>query len=93
MGIRALVEAVCNERAASGKDLASKIDSLASIGLLTADSTEFLHGLRLMGNDAAHEAKRYSEDDLLLALEVAEHLLTNAYIIPARAKKLPKRRS
>lgn len=60
IGIRAIVETVCKDRGAGGKDLKQKIDALVPMGLITADGAKILHSLRFMGNDAAHEVKAHS---------------------------------
>jgi hypothetical protein len=88
IGIRAIVEAVCTEKSASGKDLAARINSLVTLGLTTPDGAKILHSLRIMGNKAAHEAKANSELELGIALDVIEHLLRGVYILPHRAAKL-----
>lgn len=93
MGLRALIEAVCKEKKAKGRKLEQLIDDLVTLGFLAKASADFLHGLRILGNEAAHDGKRHSNEDLLSALEIVEHLLTTVYIIPVRAKNLPKRKT
>jgi hypothetical protein len=88
IGIRALIEAVCKERSASGKNLQEKIDNLVTLGLLTRENADFLHGLRILGNQTAHEVVPHSKEKLGIAAEVVEHLLTTVYLIPLKAKKL-----
>jgi hypothetical protein len=88
IGIRALVEAVCTEKAAKGSKLADQIDDLVKLGLVTQDGAKILHSIRLMGNKAAHQAKANSEAELGIALDVVEHLLRGVYILPSRAAKL-----
>ena len=88
VGIRAIVEAVCQEKAAAGHNLEKRIDSLADMGFITKDGAKILHSLRIMGNKAAHEVKANSEAELGIALDVVEHLLRSVYIIPKRAQKL-----
>jgi hypothetical protein len=90
IGIRALIETVCKDQGASGKNLSEKIDGLVSLGVLTQANAHFLHGLRIMGNQAAHEVKPHGDETLKIALEVVEHLLKTVYIIPAKAGSLPK---
>jgi hypothetical protein len=92
IGIRALVETVCKEKSASGGNLEQKIDSLAAAGLLTTEGSEILHGLRFLGNDAAHESTPHSKKTLNVALDVIENLLTNVYILPKVAEGQLKRR-
>jgi hypothetical protein len=91
VGIRALVETVCNEKAAAGSSLESKIDDLVTKGVLTQTGAETLHSMRILGNEAAHEVKPHSETTLNLAMDVVEHLLNDVYVLPAATKALPKR--
>lgn len=90
IGIRALIEAVCQERKAAGKTLEQKIDGLVSLNLLTVDSAKFLHNLRVLGNQAAHKVKPHSEEKLSAAMKIIEHLLEAVYIIPKYGNKLSK---
>ena len=90
IGLRAIVEAVCLERNAKGHNLLEKIDDLVAQGIITKDSAEILHSIRLMGNEAAHETKANTEEELFTAFEVVEHLLKTVYIIPRKAQKLKK---
>ena len=87
IGIRAIVETVCKDRNAIGADLYSKINSLAGLGVLTQDGGEILHKLRTLGNDAAHEVKPHSLQELGLAFDVVDHLLLGVYILPEHAKR------
>jgi len=72
------------------KSLDGKIAGLHEKGLLTQDSAATLHDLRFLGNDAVHELKRPSEEDLKLAIEIIEHTLHQLYEIPAKALALNK---
>lgn len=85
VGLRALLEAVCKEKSANGRDLYQKIDDLRAKGVLTPSGAEILHKIRTLGNAAAHEIKPHSEKQLALAMDVVEHLLMDVYILPARA--------
>jgi hypothetical protein len=85
VGLRAVIETVCNDKAAVGKNLNEKIDDLVKKNMLTQDGAEILHKLRNIGNKAAHEVEPHSEDQLILAMDVVEHLLTGAYILPAKS--------
>lgn len=93
IGIRALVEAVCSVESANGRTLEIQIDDLVTKGKLTQEGAEILHGTRLLGNKAAHEAASVDKEDLNIAMEVAEHLLKTVYVLPALSKSLPKRQS
>lgn len=91
IGIRALVEAMCTDRQASGRNLEKKLDDLVQQGLVSAEGAEILHGLRLMGNQAAHEVTPHTLPDLNTAFDVIEHALQGVYILPKLAARLPKR--
>jgi hypothetical protein len=87
IGIRALVESICKDKQAAGGNLAGKIDSLVSLGVLTPDGAKILHKIRTLGNDAAHEVKPHKPAQLGLALDVCEHLLQGVYVLPHHANK------
>ena len=92
-GIRAIVEAVCQEKHMQGKDLKERIDNLALAGIVTRDGAGVLHNLRFMGNQALHETKVHTEQELCTAFDVVEYLLKGVYILPKQALHLPKPRS
>lgn len=87
IGIRAIIETVCKDKSATGGDLYNKINSLVGLGVLTQDGANILHKLRTLGNDAAHEVKPHSLQELGLAFDVVDHLLLGVYILPEHAKK------
>jgi hypothetical protein len=93
IGIRAIVETLCAEKNAKGRDLKEKIDDLVKQGVITPAGGEILHSLRLMGNEAAHEVKPQKSEDLLLAMRVVEHALQGVYILPRQAEHLPSGRA
>ena len=88
--IRAIVEAVCNDKNAVGGNLQKQIDSLAKQGHITDEGAKILHSLRFMGNAAVHEMKAHTSLELAAAMEVVEYLLRGVYIIPKKAEALPK---
>ncbi len=87
--IRAIVETLCAELIAKGKNLQGRIDDLAAQGVVTAAGAKILHSLRLLGNKAAHEVKPHRSEELLIAMQVVEHALQGVYILPKKAKQLP----
>jgi len=92
IGIRALVESVCKERGAKGRNLEKRIDDMVAKGFVTRDGAEILHSTRLMGNTSAHEVKAHKQPLLEDAMEIVEHMLSTVYIIPQKAESLPKRK-
>jgi hypothetical protein len=90
IGIRAIIETVCKQSGAAGSNLKEKINALVNRGLVTPSGSEILHQLRFLGNDAAHEVKAHSTEDLGAALDVVEHLLAAFYVLPELARQLSK---
>ena len=82
IGLRALVETVCQEKSAQGINLLRKIDDLTAKRVLTPVGAQILHKIRTLGNAAAHAVKPHSEKQLGLAMDVIEHLLKDVYILP-----------
>lgn len=83
VGIRALVEAVCQEENAQGKTLEKQIDDLVNKQVLGRSGADVLHKLRIMGNKSVHEMKRHDTGTLGIAFDVVENLLREVYIFPA----------
>lgn len=88
VGIRSLVEAVCQEEDTEGKDLKDKIDDLVRQGFLTPSGAEILQKLRLIGNETVHEMKSHDIRVLGTAFDVVEHLLLGVYILPKESEKI-----
>jgi len=105
-GLRAIVEAVCNDLGIKGAhvfnakknqnelrtNLEHKIKGLVEQGHLTQNAAEILHAHRFMGNEALHEIKRGKKSDLLIAIQIIEHLLEHIYDLPQKAKSLKPRK-
>lgn len=89
VGIRAILEAVCTEKSTTGK-LYKQIDQLYVLGLISKDSVDFLHGLRFLGNKAAHETKAHSPTELNAAFDLIDNLLHSVYVLPKIAAKIPQ---
>jgi len=86
IGLRALIETICKEKNATGRNLLSKIDDLVAKQILTPAGSTILHKIRTLGNEAAHEVKPHSEKQLGLAMDVVEHILTDVYILPGKVE-------
>jgi len=90
IGIRAVVEAVCKDKGCTGHNLEDNIDLLVQKGHLADDQADFLHLQRFMGNTAAHEIAPPEQTELTAALDIAENLLTNLYVLPRIAEDMKK---
>ena len=86
IGLRATIEAICTEREVTGRDLVSRIDKLAKIGLVSRSDADRLHAIRYLGNDAAHEVQPSDLEGLLVALRIVEHLIISLYILDEDAE-------
>lgn len=85
IGLRATIEAICNERNVTGKSLEQRIDKLAKAGLVSANDADRLHAIRFLGNDAAHEIQAADPKSLLIALRIIENLIVSLYILDSDA--------
>ena len=86
IGIRAIVETVCKDKSATGKNLKKKIDDLVSKHVLTKEGADILQKLRVLGNKAAHEVKPHDTRQLGFALDVVDNLVSSVYILPHHAR-------
>lgn len=81
LGLRSVVEAVCNNLDIPGQKLEARINKLTSSGYISKNDAERLHGIRFMGNDAAHDIKEPKKESLSVALQIIEHLIASIYIL------------
>lgn len=88
IGLRACVEAVCNHLKISGNNLQRRIDQLQKQGHISDSDRKRLHAIRFMGNDAAHEIREPKYGELIVALEIVEHLLNSLFVLTKKAKDL-----
>lgn len=85
IGLRATIEAICNERNVPGKLLVQRIDRLAKSGLISTNDADRLHAIRFLGNDAAHEIQAADARGLLIALRIIENLIVSLYVLDSGA--------
>jgi len=90
MGIRAVIESICQEKKTKHRNLEGRIDELVCMSLLTHAGAKILHSIRLIGNAAAHEMKAPSMKQIIAALKVIDHLLLGVYVLPKEAEVLPQ---
>lgn len=87
LGLRGTLEAICNQLKITGKDLKTRIGNLHKSGYISKKDADRLHGIRFMGNDAAHEIKHANLNAILVALEIVEYLIATLYVFDQKAKK------
>lgn len=91
IGMRAIVETVCKQKNAEGKDLHKRIESLVQLNVLSPGNAQILHHIRSLGNDAAHEVEPHTPEQLALAMDVIDHLIQDVFLLPAKASRLFQR--
>jgi hypothetical protein len=82
IGLRTLIEAVCHDARAKGKNLESLIDSLADLGVLSKAQATTLYSPRLVGNPTTHQITAPESPELTAALRITETILETLYVIP-----------
>ena len=82
IGLRTLIEAVCHDARAKGKNLESLIDSLADLGVLSKAQATTLYSPRLVGNPGTHQITAPESPKLNAALRITETILETLYVIP-----------
>ncbi len=92
-GIRAIVEGICKDQNAGGKNLLLKIDELVKRELLARPQAVFLHEARYIGNVALHELQQPSVQAIQDGLDIVESLLNTIYVLPVKADRLKKGRT
>jgi predicted RNA-binding Zn-ribbon protein involved in translation (DUF1610 family) len=75
------------EESKNYKTIHDRINALASANRLTPDLKDWAHQLRIGGNDAAHDAAPFTQEEADELLDFAELYLTYVYTLPERLKK------
>ena len=90
---RRCLEALCNSLSASGKSLQAKLDALSESGSVDKRLTQWAHGIRAIGNEAAHDTEiELTKDDARDALDFTEALLMYVFALNARFVAFQQRR-
>ncbi len=79
IGLRAIIEAICNDKDIKGRDLKFRINKLASLGIIARDDARRLHAIRFLGNDAVHDIKPAKKDSIIIALNIIDHTIQSLY--------------
>jgi HEPN domain-containing protein len=90
--VRRLLEELCDDKEAHGKDLKARLGELGRSVIIPRELLDAADHLRLMGNDAAHVyAKDYDKidkEEAELAIELAKELLKAVYQYTSLLSKL-----
>jgi len=84
IGLRTLLEGVCDNKSLPGSNLEEKIDNLKTL-LPNGNITGYLHGFRFSGNEAAHELEALTQAEADSAITVMEDLLNYLYDLDYKA--------
>lgn len=90
--VRRTLEEVCSDKAASGKALRDRIQSLKAKVLLPQELFVAMDELRILGNDAAHiEARSYDaieKEEMDVAIVLTKEILKAVYQLDDLVKRL-----
>jgi hypothetical protein len=90
---RRCLEGVCKVQGASGSNLNTKLESLEKSGAIDARMIRWAHGIRLLGNDAAHDLDTViSQEDARDVLDFTEALLIYIFALNHRFGAFSARR-
>lgn len=91
IGLRALLEGICVDKGITDEvawGLEKKIDKLGERGHVPADIARSMKSFKFIGDNAAHRLEVPEVEDLKLAIEVMEELLTFLYSLDYKAQHL-----
>lgn len=90
---RRALEVACSFLSANGRNLAERLDDLNSEKRIDARMRDWAHGIRLVGNEAAHETEAsVGIDDARDILEFTDAFLTYVFILDAKYRAFKGRR-
>ncbi|WP_422369165.1 DUF4145 domain-containing protein [Pelagibius sp.] len=96
MMIRRLLEEICDENDAEGKNLHERLQHLRTRIVLPEALLDAMGELKLLGNDAAHvEARQYDEigkDESALAIELTKEIIKGLYQLEDLLARLQDRK-
>lgn len=81
IGLRAIIEAICNDIKISGSNLQIRINKMANLGYISKEDAKRLQGIRFLGNDAVHEIKPAKKDTIVIALKIIDHIIETLYTL------------
>lgn len=91
---RRAVEASCKTLAAAGSNLAQQLEDLCAKGHIDQKLLRWAHGVRLIGNDAAHEADQpIRMEDARDIIDLTEALLMYLFSLDKRFREFEARRT
>lgn len=90
---RRALEALCKTLSAKGRDLARRLADLEENGRIDSRLLDWAHGVRLVGNEAAHDVDiAVTAEDARDILEFTEALLMYVFTLDAKFRSFETRR-
>ena len=90
---RRCLEALCKSQSVSGRSLQAKLDALSESGAIDNRLSQWAHGIRVVGNEAAHDVDtELTKNDARDALDFTEALLMYVFALTARFLAFQQRR-
>jgi len=90
---RRALEALCKTLSAKGSNLAQRVADLQTKGHIDARLRDWAHGVRLVGNDAAHDVdSAVTAEDTRGILDFTEALLMYVFTLDAKFRSFEARR-
>lgn len=86
-GLRGLIEGICKDKQAPGRNLAEQIDGLVELGVLAKANADTLHRVRFLGNSTVHELEAPETAELEAAQTIVHNLLETVYVVPMLAAR------
>jgi hypothetical protein len=91
---RRSLEALCKSFGVEGRTLEVKLTALAGRQIIEARLVDWAHGIRHVGNEAAHDTdSEVSKEDARDALDFTEALLTYVFVLNQRFETFSSRRA
>jgi len=91
---RRALEGVCRTFSAAGSNLAQRLEDLHAKGHIEQKLLRWAHGVRLMGNEAAHEVDQaVPREDARDILDLTEALLMYVFSLDKKFREFESRRS
>jgi hypothetical protein len=81
IGLRSLIEGICNEKNITVRGLEKKLEELRRRNHLPSNLIDYLCGFKFIGDEAVHEFRAPSDNELRFAIEAVEDLLNFLYHI------------
>jgi hypothetical protein len=92
MMLRKTLEAICEDKGATGANLHQKLEALNKIIVVPKELSEGMQVLKLLGNDAAHiVAKEFDQigpDEIEISIEFVKEILKATYQLKGLLNKL-----